>query len=89
MLYNTSFEAFNLEIRRKPVPLHCVFHSIRFKVNKGWSSAELLFFCPYATQAISCVIASAYVLLSRICSTQHVGNSPSKSRTTVFIPFSG
>mgnify|MGYP001463795419 CR=1 FL=1 len=25
----------------------CVFHSIRFKVNKGWSSAELLFLCPY------------------------------------------
>ncbi|MBD9352038.1 hypothetical protein DWZ34_12645 [Phocaeicola plebeius] len=28
--------------------LYCVFHSIRFKVNKGWSSAELLFLCPYA-----------------------------------------
>ena len=27
--------------------MHCVFHSIRFKVNKGWSSAELLFLCPY------------------------------------------
>ncbi len=25
------------------VPLHCVFHSIRFKVNKGWSKALLLF----------------------------------------------
>ena len=22
------------------LPLHCVFHSIRFKVNKGWDSAE-------------------------------------------------
>jgi hypothetical protein len=25
--------------------LHCVFHSIRFKVNKGWSKALLLFLC--------------------------------------------
>ena len=23
-----------------------VFHGIRFKVNKGWDSAEPLFFCP-------------------------------------------
>ena len=30
---------------RKSVPLQRVFHSIRFKVNKGWSSAELLFLC--------------------------------------------
>ena len=34
----------NLEITEKAVPLHCVFHSIRFKVNKGWSTAVLLFF---------------------------------------------
>ncbi len=27
----------------KSVPLQCVFHSIRFKVNKGWSKALLLF----------------------------------------------
>ena len=32
---------------RKSVPLQRVFHSIRFKVNKGWSSAELLFLCLY------------------------------------------
>ena len=36
-----------LQIHRKAVPLHCVFHSIRFKVNKGWSKALLLFLCPY------------------------------------------
>ncbi|RGJ63154.1 hypothetical protein DXD55_06325 [Bacteroides stercoris] len=28
------------------VSLQCVFHSIRFKVNKGWSTAVLLFFMP-------------------------------------------
>ena len=28
---------------QKSVSLHCVFHSIRFKVNKGWSKALLLF----------------------------------------------
>ena len=33
---------------QKSVSLHCVFHSIRFKVNKGWSKALLLFLCPYA-----------------------------------------
>ena len=27
------------------LPLQCVFHSIRFKVNKGWSTAVLHFFC--------------------------------------------
>ncbi len=33
-----------LHISKKSVPLHRVFHSIRFKVNKGWSKALLLFF---------------------------------------------
>ena len=28
---------------QKSVSLHCAFHSIRFKVNKGWSKALLLF----------------------------------------------
>ena len=37
----------NLLISQKSVSLHCVFHSIRFKVNKGWSKALLLFLCPY------------------------------------------
>ena len=36
-----------LSFPQKTLPLQCVFHSIRFKVNKGWSSAELLFLCPY------------------------------------------
>ena len=31
----------------KPLYLHCVFHGIRFKVNKGWDSAEPLFFYIY------------------------------------------
>ncbi|WP_130893563.1 hypothetical protein [Paraprevotella xylaniphila] len=29
------------------LPLHRVFHSIRFKVNKGWVRALTLFFMPY------------------------------------------
>ena len=41
------FLSFCLPISKKSVPLHRVFHSIRFKVNKGWSKALLLFFCPY------------------------------------------
>ena len=45
MLYNISFFLENLQVIQKAVPLQCVFHSIRFKVNKGWSTAVLLFFC--------------------------------------------
>ena len=33
MLYNTDFYPKYLQISGKAVPLHCVFHSIRFKVN--------------------------------------------------------
>ncbi len=33
----------SLQISSKAVSLQCVFHSIRFKVNKGWSKALLLF----------------------------------------------
>ncbi len=46
MLNNTIFRLFYLQIRQKAVHLQCVFHSIRFKVNKGWSKALLLFFMP-------------------------------------------
>ncbi|TYK39436.1 hypothetical protein FNJ61_03085 [Bacteroides pyogenes] len=36
-----------MQFNENPVSLQCVFHSIRFKVNKGWSTAVLLFLCPY------------------------------------------
>ena len=36
----------NLQIYQMSVSLQRVFHSIRFKVNKGWSTAVLLFFMP-------------------------------------------
>ena len=39
----------NLLISQESVSLQCVFHSIRFKVNKGWSKALLLFLCPYTS----------------------------------------
>ena len=39
------FLIFFLLVSYKSVSLHCVFHSIRFKVNKGWSTAVLLFLC--------------------------------------------
>ena len=35
----------SLSMSQKSVHLQCVFHSIRFKVNKGWSTAVLLFLC--------------------------------------------
>ena len=47
------FSLNNLEITEKAVPLHCVFHSIRFKVNKGWSTAVLLFLCLYPNKYVS------------------------------------
>ena len=37
----------SLSMSQKSVHLQCVFHSIRFKVNKGWSTAVLLFLCPF------------------------------------------
>ena len=37
----------NLQIYQMSVSLQRVFHSIRFKVNKGWSTAVLLFLCPH------------------------------------------
>ena len=47
-----------LLVSYKSVSLHCVFHSIRFKVNKGWSTAVLLFLCPYVTKFLLNIIYS-------------------------------
>ena len=41
------FSLDNLQIYQMSVSLQRVFHSIRFKVNKGWSTAVLLFLYPY------------------------------------------
>ena len=46
----------NLQSCRKSVSLHRVFHSIRFKVNKGWSKALLLFLCLYLTEILQSVV---------------------------------
>ena len=37
------FRARNLQNRQKVVPLYCVFHSISFKVNKGWAQRSPFF----------------------------------------------
>jgi len=52
MLYNRGFFLVNLQMCKKVVPLQCVFHSIRFKVNKGWSKALLLFFYAHTLRII-------------------------------------
>ena len=44
MLQNAQFYLHYLAETQKSVSLHRVFHSIRFKVNKGWSTAVLLFY---------------------------------------------
>ncbi len=36
-----------LQIQQKAIPLHQVFHGIRFKVNKGWVKALTLFLYPH------------------------------------------
>ena len=46
MLYSILFKSDYLLFSKKSVSLQCVFHSIRFKVNKGWSKALLLFYAP-------------------------------------------
>ena len=51
MLCNIFFSFNYLLLSQKSVPLQCVFHSIRFKVNKGWSKALLLFFILYGQYA--------------------------------------
>ena len=47
MLYNILFFLDNLQISRKAVPLQCVFHSIRFKVNKRLEYSGTPFFMPF------------------------------------------
>ena len=49
MLIIKQFIYQNLLFQKIYLPLHCVFHSIRFKVNKGWVRALTLFLYPYVT----------------------------------------
>ncbi len=44
MLYNILFFPFYLLLSKKSVPLQCVFHSIRFKVNKRLEQSVAPFF---------------------------------------------
>ena len=44
MLIIKQFIYQNLLFQKIYLPLHCVFHSIRFKVNKGWVRALTLFY---------------------------------------------
>ena len=58
MLLNDDFLFISLLFYGKTLPLHCVFHSIRFKVNKGWSKALLLFLCLYF-----CVVETFHIFV--------------------------
>ena len=68
------FRTRNLLLSKKCVPLHCVFHSIRFKVNKGWSTAVLLFLCLYLISSILKYSFHSYliymVIKMYICNTK-------------------
>ena len=52
----------NLQSSQKSVSLQCVFHSIRFKVNKGWSTAVLLFLCLYSASLMMASINGSGLL---------------------------
>ena len=43
MLLNRLFYLDYLQVTKKSVHLQCVFHSIRFKVNKGWARRSPFF----------------------------------------------
>ena len=58
MLLNDGFLFVSLQFYEKSLPLQCVFHSIRFKVNKGWSKALLLFLCLYF-----CVVETFHIFV--------------------------
>jgi hypothetical protein len=60
------FRTRNLLLSKKCVPLHCVFHSIRFKVNKGWSTAVLLFLCLYLISSILKYSFHSYLIVYHI-----------------------
>ena len=57
---------FYLQIPIKAVPLHCVFHSIRFKVNKGWSKALLLFLCLYLNDTLERIPRNPFKSSTRV-----------------------
>ena len=56
----------NLLISQESVSLQCVFHSIRFKVNKGWSKALLLFLCLYASSLFDINQQNSLFLIIRL-----------------------
>ena len=47
----------------KGVILHRVFHSIRFKVNKGWTTAVVLFYVLTSPMVSESSISSSFFLL--------------------------
>ena len=58
-------------VSRKSVSLHCVFHSIRFKVNKGWSTVSIRpttgikpLYTTIATVTMNLIVSAAIVLLN-------------------------
>ena len=62
----------NLLISQESVSLQCVFHSIRFKVNKGWSKALLLFLCPYVNLPLNNSVFSLQYIAPLIVALLHL-----------------
>ena len=66
MLYNIKY-CFNLlQIQQKAVPLHQVFHGIRFKVNKGWVKALTLFLYLYVSYPVIFHSAKQLIIRNRL-----------------------
>ena len=47
------YHEFSCIVCANSVSLHCVFHGIRFKVNKGWGAAAPLFFALFVPDLLS------------------------------------
>ena len=73
MLFNINFRAILLQNQILAVPLHQVFHGIRFKVNKGWVKALTLFFIyTFRQHQLAPTFSTHYTLnqLSRIVTSR-------------------
>ena len=69
------FFLYYLQITKECVSLQCVFHSIRFKVNKGWSKALLLFLCPNLSYALCIHIDNIFFFKTMILMNDTSKNS--------------
>ncbi|MCM1108339.1 MAG: hypothetical protein NC388_04675, partial [Clostridium sp.] len=82
---NTTFRLISLLYIEKCVPLHRVFHSIRFKVNKGWASAEALFLCPVVRKAVISGHSRKYIVFQDIHAILQIGKTGTSRKVGAYV----